>query len=143
MGEKAYTGRDLDVTFDREACVHSGECVRRLREVFDTQRRPWILPDGAPDQAVIDTILRCPSGALKYVPKQGQPEEVPDTPTTLQAVKDGPLHARGDLAVLRPDGSVVRGTRFALCRCGQSARKPFCDMSHQRVGFRDGPALPG
>lgn len=139
MAVKTYTGEDLDVTFDTEACVHSGECVRRLAEVFDTRRRPWVLPDAAAAQLVIDTILHCPSGALRYAPKKGQPVEEPDVPTTMRAKRDGPLYARGDLAVLLPDGSVVKGTRFALCRCGASQRKPFCDMTHRKIGFRDAP----
>lgn len=142
MATKTYTGEDLDVTFDSQACVHSGECVRRLAAVFDTKRRPWVLPDAAPSQAVIDAVLHCPSGALKFVPKKGQAGEVPDAPTTVMAKKDGPLQVRGDLAVLRPDGSVVRGTRFTLCRCGASKRKPFCDMTHRRIGFRDAPQEP-
>jgi uncharacterized Fe-S cluster protein YjdI len=47
-------------------CVHSGKCVRGLAAVFDTTRKPWILPDGAEPDAVAAQVERCPSGALRY-----------------------------------------------------------------------------
>jgi len=137
MTRKAYTGNDVDVTFDAAACVHCGFCTRGLPAVFDLQRRPWVLPDGAPAGQVIAQVEACPSGALQYVPKAGQPPEAPDDPPTAKAARDGPLYLRGDLTVTAADGSACRGTRFALCRCGQSARMPFCDATHKKVGFRD------
>jgi CDGSH-type Zn-finger protein len=51
---------------------------------------------------------------------------------------NGPLRVEGDLVLLdmegRPFGLGGR-TVVSLCRCGQSANKPFCDGSHARVGF--------
>ncbi|WBB81174.1 CDGSH iron-sulfur domain-containing protein [Micromonospora sp. WMMD882] len=61
-----------------------------------------------------------------------------ETAATITAYPDGPLLVRGDFALLTPDGQRIdarRGT-VALCRCGQSALKPFCDGSHQATGFR-------
>ena len=50
---------------------------------------------------------------------------------------DGPLQVRGNLEILSGTGRVVARTNgVRLCRCGASANKPFCDNSHQRVGFR-------
>ena len=50
---------------------------------------------------------------------------------------NGPLYVRGDLDI---DGaeSDMKGVRFraALCRCGQSKNKPFCDNSHEEAGFK-------
>jgi uncharacterized Fe-S cluster protein YjdI len=64
---KTYEGKEIDVSFDPEVCQHSGECVRGLPGVFDTKRRPWILPDGAPAHEVAAQVSRCPSGALQFV----------------------------------------------------------------------------
>ncbi len=65
MARKTYTGDKVDVSFDAAVCEHAAECVRGLPAVFDTQRRPWILPDGAPAERVVEVVGRCPSGALR------------------------------------------------------------------------------
>ena len=51
---------------------------------------------------------------------------------------DGPLLVRGDVDITGPDGRVLprRRRTVALCRCGLSALKPFCDGSHKAAGFR-------
>jgi CDGSH-type Zn-finger protein len=51
---------------------------------------------------------------------------------------DGPLLVRGDVEIIGPDGDVMprRRRTVALCRCGFSALKPFCDGSHKAAGFR-------
>ena len=51
---------------------------------------------------------------------------------------DGPLLLQGRIRhAPRPGGPVAEFTQVALCRCGASASKPFCDGSHARVGFAD------
>ena len=59
---------------------------------------------------------------------------------TITPYVDGPLIVRGDFRLVDADGTEIdpgRGT-VALCRCGKSALKPFCDGSHVRAGFRAG-----
>lgn len=55
--------------------------------------------------------------------------------------EDGPLILRGRFTITDQDGTVIDPGRrtVALCRCGRSALKPFCDGSHVRTGFRAGP----
>jgi CDGSH-type Zn-finger protein len=62
--------------------------------------------------------------------------------TDRQAVRitpyrDGPLIVRGDFRVLDADGSELDDRRHpvALCRCGKSRCKPFCDGTHKQAGF--------
>ncbi len=43
----------------------------------------------------------------------------------------------GDLTLSLPDGSALRETRAALCRCGSSQNKPFCDNTHLETKFSD------
>jgi CDGSH-type Zn-finger protein len=51
--------------------------------------------------------------------------------------RDGPLKLEGSCEVVRADGAIIfRGRETALCRCGRSARKPFCDGSHKAAGFK-------
>lgn len=66
MARKDYPGERITVSFDPEVCAHAAECVRGLPAVFDTRRRPWIDPDGATPQEVVEVVKRCPSGALRY-----------------------------------------------------------------------------
>ena len=69
MSRKVYAGVDVDVSFDPEVCEHAADCVRGLPAVFDTTRRPWILPDAAPAADVVAQVARCPSGALRIEPR--------------------------------------------------------------------------
>lgn len=56
---------------------------------------------------------------------------------TITPCPDGPLLVRGPVDIIGVDGLPVPGQRptMALCRCGASARKPFCDGSHAAIGF--------
>lgn len=51
--------------------------------------------------------------------------------------EDGPLKCSGPFEIAGADGSIAwRGTDTALCRCGASEKKPFCDGTHRRTGFK-------
>jgi CDGSH-type Zn-finger protein len=52
--------------------------------------------------------------------------------------RDGPLLVRGPIELVGPDGSPVERRRdpVALCRCGKSKLRPFCDGTHKLIGFR-------
>jgi CDGSH-type Zn-finger protein len=62
-------------------------------------------------------------------------------PTRITACPDGPLIVRGPIELVDEDGAPVERRRrtIALCRCGASAIRPFCDGSHRAVGFRTRP----
>jgi CDGSH-type Zn-finger protein len=61
-----------------------------------------------------------------------------DERVTITAYPNGPLLVRGPFEILTPTGEVIppRRKTVALCRCGLSTLKPFCDGSHKAVGFR-------
>ena len=59
-------------------------------------------------------------------------------------IRPGPLAVRGPVVIVDADGHelmIPETEQVILCRCGQSAAKPFCDMSHERVGFASQPCL--
>ena len=56
-------------------------------------------------------------------------------PVVIVCASDGPLLVRGPLTVVASDGGTSQGVKGALCRCGASSTKPFCDGSHREVGF--------
>lgn len=75
----------------------------------------------------------------------GRVQEVSDSPPTdrpskitISIIKNGPVTFRGRLRLHNNLGQECVKQRGSLCRCGQSANKPFCDGSHEKVGFRSG-----
>lgn len=59
--------------------------------------------------------------------------------TKITIRPNGPLLVAGPCDLFDPDGNAVSlpegKTSMALCRCGQSSSKPFCDGTHGKVGF--------
>ncbi len=132
---KEYATDEIVVEWDSRLCYHSHNCVRALPQVFDPDRRPWVLVDAASADEVEAAVALCPSGALRArrvgveTPKREQPLE-------LRASAKGPLLASGGVRVVAADGTVLyEGEKAALCRCGGSANKPFCDGTHKTIDF--------
>lgn len=65
---------------------------------------------------------------------------MPDPERTIRAYPNGPLLVRGAFELLDADGRAYGRTRatVALCRCGRSRTKPFCDGTHKAAGFQTG-----
>ena len=75
--------------------------------------------DGTPYEPVLD-----PAISLLEDPEEGV---------------SGPLYVRGGIPLISADGSTYElRNRYALCRCGASRNKPFCDAMHVSIGFSDG-----
>ena len=137
-----YEADGIAVTYEARRCIHAKECVQGLPAVFDPKRKPWVDPLAAKADAVARVIERCPTGALKYERRDGAPQEAAPPKNTIRIDADGPLYLHGRAHVDGADGQpVVRDTRVALCRCGQSALKPICDGSHTKAGFKDAGAV--
>ena len=51
--------------------------------------------------------------------------------------RDGPLLVRGPFTLVDQEGQEISADRatVALCRCGRSRSRPFCDGTHKAVGF--------
>jgi CDGSH-type Zn-finger protein/uncharacterized Fe-S cluster protein YjdI len=84
-----------------------------------------------------------PSGAPSQEPPPPEPGSE-DRPTEIVPRQDASLKLTGDLRIHNRRGErPVRAGKALLCRCGNSANKPFCDGSHESAGFRSqGPELP-
>lgn len=133
---KVYRGRDIEVSFDLDVCIHIGECLRGDRDVFKLDRRPWALPDAGDPDVVAKVVELCPSGALQYRRLDGGPQEEPGPTTKVTPMRDGPLLVTGHVEVKYEDGTVETLPRATLCRCGESQHKPFCDNQHLKIGFK-------
>lgn len=138
---RSYTSDTLEVTWSQTRCIHFAACVRGLPDVFDTDKKPWIQPAEASDDEVINAVLRCPTGAL-HVKRAGGEVEATPAENTISVAPDGPLYVSGEVIVMDSDDEVIlRDTRVALCRCGASEHKPYCDGSHVKAEYKDSGAL--
>lgn len=61
-----YSNGEVTVIWKPDLCIHSGNCVRGLAEVFNPKKQPWISMDHASTQQIIDQVKKCPSGALSF-----------------------------------------------------------------------------
>jgi len=136
-----FPGEEIDVRWDGRLCIHVGECGKAKGDLFVGGREPWCLPDAVTKAEVREVVERCPSGALTYRDRSGEPES-PPTENRLMIASDGPYYLTGDIQIENaPDDMPGVRTRAAICRCGASKNKPFCDGSHEGAGFRDGGAV--
>ena len=133
MSVERYPGKNnLVVCNNAKLCIHSRHCVTQLTNVFKPNTPgAWIDPNAASREAVISTIVRCPSGALTYETTDGTPGEQAPSVNIVRTWENGPYEFRGDLRIEGQEPSF----RATLCRCGRSKNKPFCDKSHELAGF--------
>jgi CDGSH-type Zn-finger protein len=77
------------------------------------------------------------------LPEDADLAPLPGTGATVTPYRDGPLIVRGDFRLVDQDGAEIDPGRrtIALCRCGKSGIKPFCDGTHKRSGF-SAPSAP-
>lgn len=143
MSVRDYSGKEVIVSYEVKRCIHAAECVGGAPEVFNPNAKPWIQPDQAGADKIAAVVHRCPSGALTLRYADGRSAETPDSSNTVTLNANGPLYVRG--RIITADGagaeSLREYTRVALCRCGASANKPFCDGSHTKIGFTDAGVL--
>jgi uncharacterized Fe-S cluster protein YjdI len=137
---KTYGNDDITVTWKPDPCSHSEMCFKGLAGVFDPNRRPWIDMRAASSAEIKTQVAQCPSGALSWSAKSDVAAAlVAETPAvvTVELMADGPLLVKSAHRLDLADGtSKQRAGATAYCRCGASNRKPFCDDSHARVGFK-------
>lgn len=137
---KNYVGKKITVHDNRRMCSHSAECIRSLESVFDVTQRPWINADGANIDEIARVVKRCPSGALSYSVDGVEFRDQIDREPQIMVSKNGPYYVTGwiDLEGVSNWAEEASKEHYALCRCGASENKPFCDGNHLRIKFDDG-----
>lgn len=134
---KNYEGKEITIHDNRGVCSHDGTCVRELPEVFDRDKRPWINPHGATVRAIIETVEKCPSGALSYTIGTRRYQDL-DREPSIRVRRKGPLHIEGFIEIKDDQYTEPESAEHCtLCRCGQSKNKPFCDGTHLDIDFDD------
>jgi CDGSH-type Zn-finger protein len=132
--ERATIQREhnLELADDGPLCLSAGFCGTRTTDV-------WKLLGDADQLAQFDRLREmtwhCPSGRIALRHATGDEIE-PELPQDIAVVPGGPLWVRGRIPITSADGSQWEPrNRVALCRCGQSRNKPFCDGTHSEIHF--------
>jgi CDGSH-type Zn-finger protein len=132
-----YAGSEITIHDNRGICAHAGRCTDGLPAVFQLGKEPWINPDAAGASEISGVTKTCPSGALSYTiagvehrDREGEPK--------IFIAPNGPYVVSGGLELLNTQrGEGASTEHFALCRCGGSKNKPFCDGTHWHKKFVD------
>ncbi len=133
-----YPGKEVHVSYERSRCMHAAECGRASKAVFNAKRDPWIEPDEMAAADLVRVVERCPTGALRALRPDGSPiEETPPPSNEISICADGPIYVRGRVRVEIDGEAGPEETRIALCRCGASKNKPYCDGTHTSIRFHD------
>jgi uncharacterized Fe-S cluster protein YjdI len=140
-----YTNNEVTVVWKPKACIHSTFCWKGLIEVFNPKTRPWIKMDGATTEKIIEQVRQCPSGALSYylnaeVTTNEPADKIVAESAQIMKVEvspNGPYLIKTECQIVHSDGrEEIKNETVALCRCGGSNNKPYCDGTHRKVGFR-------
>jgi uncharacterized Fe-S cluster protein YjdI len=134
-----YTKKDVTVIWKPDVCIHSAVCVKGLPDVFNPQRRPWIDMEQADTAAIIEQVRKCPSGAISYELSNATEATAPAATanTIINVLPNGPFIINSECLIKHSDGSEeIKTGKVALCRCGASQKKPYCDGSHRGNGFQ-------
>ena len=99
--------------------------------------------DGATTERIIEQVRKCPSGALSYFmnaeASAGEPGKVVAESAHIMEIEvtpNGPYLIKTECLIVHSDGKEETKTgTTALCRCGSSNNKPYCDGSHRKNGF--------
>jgi uncharacterized Fe-S cluster protein YjdI len=135
-----YSNGEVTVIWKPTQCIHSKICWTQLRDVFDPTKRPWVNMTGADTQAIIDQVKKCPSGALSFVMNEEAETRTEESAsasiTNIEILPNGPILIKTNCQISFSNGeTTVKEGVTALCRCGASKNKPYCDGSHSRIGF--------
>lgn len=138
--KKSYPGNNIIIHNNRRICSHAGECVNNLSSVFRLDAKPWIDPNSASVEEIIQTIRKCPSGALSYSIDGIEYKDQNDRDPMVTVSENGPYLITGGIDLIGDNIQWADGSskeHYTLCRCGASNNKPFCDGMHKSINFMD------
>lgn len=133
---KKYTNDEITVVWKPDQCIHSTLCWKNLLPVFNPKKKPWVDMNGADSETIMNQVSKCPSGALSYYKNDEEQNPEVEAERIVEVMQNGPLLVYGNVTVKSSSGEEKKENRVtAFCRCGASSNKPYCDGSHQKVGF--------
>ena len=138
MGKvKEYSNGEVTVVWQAEKCIHSGICVKNSPQVFQPKDKPWVKIDTTSTNEIVNTVKKCPSGALSFYMNNETDKTSESLETKIEVLENGPLLVYGTLKITDEDGNEeTKNKTTAFCRCGASQNKPYCDGAHVKEDFR-------
>ena len=137
-------GPDLKLTDAPDLCNHAGFCLR-AGGIGNLTRSS---DDAEAKRLAIEEAENCTSGRLVAWRKEPEKPVEPEFEPSIALVEEphrgcsGALWVRGNVPIASSDGGAYEvRNRVALCRCGASSNKPFCDGSHIAIRLTDGDSL--
>ena len=137
---EVFEGPSLLLSDAEDLCAFARFC--------DPQGKIWNVieqPGAEARNLAIREANHCPAGRLVVHDKKTGKVIEEELPQSIGVVEDpalgcsGPLWVRGGIRIESENGNTYETrNRVALCRCGASANKPFCNGSHASIKFRDG-----
>ncbi len=137
---KKYTNGEVTIIWKPDLCIHAAICFRQLPDVFKPGERPWIDPNAATTEELINTIKKCPTKALQYEmnEKLDGKSANNEAPIIITVMNDGPFIIEGAYKIQDEKGNeIILKDNNSLCRCGASKTQPFCDGAHEDIKFKD------
>ena len=132
-----YEGKQIIVLDNRGTCCHFGNCTDHLPSVFHHEGDPFVTADGAGADEIEAIVRACPSGALGFI-KDGIRYEGEQREPEIFVAHNASYYVRGGIELEgEPMNQGANREHYALCRCGQSRNKPFCDGTHWYAKFQD------
>ncbi len=136
---EVFDGPTMTLTDAQPLCAFGRFC--------DPNGQVWNQVARTDDPDVRATFIRqvgnCPAGRLVAWDKATRTPVEPELPVSIGLIEDpvqdcsGPVWVRGSVTIVAADGfEYEKRNRVTLCRCGESANKPFCDGSHAKIKFR-------
>lgn len=138
-----YSNGEITVVWKPKVCIHSTLCWKGLAQVFNPRAKPWVKMEGATTEQILEQVKKCPSGALSYFlnaesdPTDQQIAAEPGNMLKVHVSANGPYLIKSDCLIVYSDGREETKTgTIALCRCGTSHNKPYCDGNHRKIEFK-------
>ncbi len=141
MEKKNYSNGEVTIVWQPKICIHSTKCWRgenSLPEVFNPNEKPWIKPEGASTERIIEQVINCPSGAISFF-MNNKIDKTDNLSSEIiaETIPNGPLLIYGNITVKDAQGNQSQKNKVtAFCRCGASVNKPYCDGSHTKIDFK-------
>ncbi len=129
-------GDEVVISYTPVLCGSYEACIHNAPGAFQHGRDPWIEPEKDSKDNIAKALKRCPSGAISVSVNGSALSHLDTDEVEIHVMEDGPYLVRNVDLHNEFTGERADTQKYILCRCGHSKNKPFCDASHNNVGWK-------